>query len=145
MNQLPEQSDPSIDVALGIVIRHTVRPVELLITKRPAKTVYAGYWELPGGKVHADESPEQAAIRELREELGIIVEPFQSLDVITYRYDHAHVRLHPFYCRHTAGEPRNLEVEAHQWIPLSDLDRYTFPEANEPIFQRICDDYGEAG
>ena len=139
------QSQPKpVEVSLAIVLRPADKTHALLITKRPAKTVYAGYWELPGGKIDAGESPEQAVVREIDEELGITIEPYQQLDTVEHRYDHAHVLLHPFYCRHTAGEPRNIEVAEHRWVPLSDLDQFAFPEANTPIFQRILADHAPA-
>jgi len=66
-----------IEVGLGLVIRTAGSGREVLITRRRADAVYAGYWEFPGGKVEAGESPEDCAVREVREEVGLIVRPLQ--------------------------------------------------------------------
>lgn len=128
-----------VDVALVVIVRDGR---ELLITRRPAATVYGGYWELPGGKVHADEAPAQAAVREAREEINADVRITGELPIVEHIYDHASVRLHPFYCELLAGELQNLEVAEHRWVAVDELADYVFPEANAPIFERIVADLG---
>ncbi len=130
-----------VDVGLGVVVRGADAVLEVLLTRRPAGTVYAGYWELPGGKVHAGETPAGATERELREELGIAVRAHTALPIVEHVYDHAHVRLHAFYCEHVGGEPRNLQVAEHRWVPVDRLGEYPLPEANEPITRRIIADH----
>lgn len=105
------------DVAAAILRREDGL---LLLTSRPAGKAYAGYWELPGGKLEAGESVPQALARELHEELGLAVAPG---DVHPWRslladYPHALVRLH--FCLVTAwqGEPQMREGQTCLWTPL---------------------------
>ncbi|MCG8400355.1 MAG: 8-oxo-dGTP diphosphatase MutT [Firmicutes bacterium] len=108
-------------------------PVRVLITRRPAGTVYADYWEFPGGKVETGETIEQAVVRELAEELDIEVEPVAALEVVEHVYPHGHVVLHPRVCRLVAGEPRNLGVVEHCWVGVGELEESRFPEANDEL------------
>eukprot|EP00752_Nemacystus_decipiens_P017089 g15306.t1 len=92
--------------------------LHVLISRRKKEQVLGGYWELPGGKVEPSETPTHAVVRELREEVGIEATPIETLSVVEHEYDHAHVRLHPFICQHTAGTPSAIEVdETHIQIP----------------------------
>jgi len=135
-------ADPPINVAIGALVHRFDVGVRLLVTRRPSTTVYAGYWELPGGKVDAGESPAAALVREFAEELGITIEARDPLPTIEHVYPHGHVRLHPFYCAWIAGEPRNIEVADHRWIAPRELRDLKLPDANDPITRRIIADYG---
>ncbi|MEM9345819.1 MAG: (deoxy)nucleoside triphosphate pyrophosphohydrolase [Planctomycetota bacterium] len=124
-----EQSHPSQHDA--------ARPARVLITKRKAAQVLGGYWELPGGKVEPNEAAPKAVIRELREEVGIEVQPIDQLEQAEHHYDHAHVRLIPFICRWIAGTPQALEVDQVRWVSPHDLTNYAFPEASLPVIQSL--------
>ena len=69
---------------------------QVLLAQRPPGKPYAGYWEFPGGKLERDESPHDALVRELREELGITVRRAAPWLVQAFVYPHAHVELHFF-------------------------------------------------
>jgi len=125
------------EVGLGLVIRQRGPRRQLLVSRRPEATVYAGYWEFPGGKIDPGETPEQAVVRELREELAIGVRPVRPLPVVEHIYDHAHVRLHGFVCEHQTGEPINQQVAAHRWVSMSELTTLHFPEANAEILAHL--------
>lgn len=141
-----------IDVALGLVIEdrkqglgdEAVADFRLLITRRPKNTVYGGYWELPGGKIEPDESPEAAICRELKEELDIFVQPRLALRPVVHSYPHAQVRLFSFFCVRLEGECRNLGVSDHRWIRPEEAKAYRFPEANLTIFQEMSQKWQEA-
>jgi len=130
-----------IEVAIGALMHRFDTGMRVLVTRRPSTTVYAGYWELPGGKIDAGETPQAALVREFKEELDITIEVADPLPVIEHVYPHGHVRLNAFYCRWTAGQPRNLEVAEHRWIAPAELTTLKLPEANEPITQRIIADH----
>jgi mutator protein MutT len=105
----------------------------ILITRRKAEQVLGGYWELPGGKLEPNESPSDAAVRELREEVGIEVKPIHTLVSTDHRYEHAHIRLIPFVCEHISGTPQPLHVDEVRWVAPDRLADYAFPEASLPV------------
>ena len=111
----------------------------LLIARRPADSVFAGYWELPGGKREPGESLEQCLMREFREELALSVTVTDALPAVDHTYDHGRVRLCPFFCRQRAADqaPQALAVAEWRWIRPDELAGYTFPPANAPLIRHI--------
>ena len=131
---------PTVNVALAVVWNG---PERVLICKRKADAVLGGCWEFPGGKCEPGESPAACALREVREETGLIVDVARVLAVIEHDYPHARVRLHPFVCRWTAGALEPREVAEARWVPPGELRQYHFPEANAPLLRSII--AGQAG
>ena len=135
------ESTPQVDVAIGVLVEERDGYTCVLIARRKQDAVLGGYWELPGGKIERGEHPAQCLVREYEEELGITVETTRELPLITFQYDHARVRLHPFFCRRTQGsaEPRNLHVADHRWVKAADLLDYRFPPANDALMRQVRD------
>jgi len=94
----------------------------------------AGLWEFPGGKVEADESPEDALRRELREELGWAPGGLRALEPITHAYADRTVTLHPFL-----GEGPRLPRTplAWGWFTAQESQRLPVPEANAGLMARL--------
>ena len=90
-----------LDVSAAVIEQADGR---YMLGQRAAGTFYPGYWEFPGGKVEAGETPRQAIIRELHEELGIVVRRADPWLRRTHVYEHAHVNLHFFRVREWSGE-----------------------------------------
>ncbi|MDW8469319.1 MAG: Nudix family hydrolase [Burkholderiales bacterium] len=108
-----------------------------LLARRPSGKVYAGWWEFPGGKVHAGERPREALARELDEELGIAVRRAYPWIVREHAYAHAHVRLHFYRVVAWAGEPRAREHDALAWCRLdAPLPEPMLP-ANAPVLAAL--------
>jgi mutator protein MutT len=126
-------SGPSKIVQVAIAIVSNTAGDRLLICRRKSDVVLAGLWEFPGGKIEPGELPEQTAVREAREELGIDVESVGTLDPITHTYPHATVTLIPILCRHRAGEPQAIDCAEWRWVARRDLSTFAFPEANGPL------------
>ncbi len=101
-----------LEVAAAIVQRPDG---EFLLAERPAGKPYAGWWEFPGGKVEAGETPYHALVRELHEELGIEVDVAHPWLTRVYTYPHATVRLHFFRVVSWHGEPHGKENQRLSW------------------------------
>ncbi|WP_041531378.1 (deoxy)nucleoside triphosphate pyrophosphohydrolase [Syntrophotalea carbinolica] len=110
---------------------------QVLITQRPADKPHGGMWELPGGKLDGNESPQQALQRELREELGIEVAVEAVFDVVYHRYDWGAVLILVYECRWLGGKLQHLEVDDHRWIYPQDHSRYDILPADRPLFEQL--------
>jgi len=109
-----------------------------LIGVRGPESPLAGPHEFPGGKVHADESSEECAIRECLEETGIDVRATELLFHCLHDYAHGRVELHFFLCRpvHDGHPPA---IGRFEWRPVSELSGLRFPEANAPVVELLLD------
>ena len=108
-----------------------------LLGRRPAGTAYAGYWEFPGGKLEAGETPHDALVRELQEELGIRVVEAHPWITREHVYEHAHVRLHFFRVTAWQGELQPLQHDALSWQTPGELDVAPLLPANAPILAAL--------
>jgi len=112
-----EFNRPVTEVAAGILLDAEGR---YLLGQRPEGKPYAGYWEVPGGKIENGESVFEALKRELQEELGIDIESSEDLVVLEYDYPHAYVRLHVSIIRKWIGVPKGCEGQSLSWQLLGD-------------------------
>ena len=110
MSSIPPR--PTVPVAVGILCRPDGT---LLFASRPAGKPWAGYWEFPGGKIEAGESPRHALERELEEELGIRVVDASPWIVLRHDYQHTRVELHCFRVHGWQGEPQSREGQQLSW------------------------------
>jgi 8-oxo-dGTP diphosphatase len=136
------EQDPSDLVPLPVGIGLIRRGDAFLIRQRPAGTVYAGYWEFPGGKCEPGESPAQATARECFEETGvhIVVGPLRR--AVIHHYPHGLVEL--FFHDCVTDDP-NAEPDpdaGFRWVPIEQLASLRFPEANEVILDELAREWG---
>ena len=101
----------------------------------------AGLWEFPGGKVHSDETPEAALIRELDEELGIDTKEscLAPLTFASHAYDDFHLMMPLYVCRVWKGEPTAREHADLAWVRPTRLRDYPMPPADEPLIAMLRD------
>jgi 8-oxo-dGTP diphosphatase len=107
----------------------------VLVQQRPAGKSLAGLWEFPGGKVEAGETPEDALIRELEEELAIGV-PCACLFPATFATDAGEARdllLLLYTCRKWTGVPRALAAAALRWVRPAELHAMDLVPADRPM------------
>ena len=113
----------------------------ILLTQRPEGKSMAGLWEFPGGKIEAGETPEQALIRELHEELGIDTwaSCLAPLTFASHTYDDFHLLMPLFACRKWEGIPFGKEGQNLKWVRTNQLRDYPMPPADEPIVPILRD------
>ena len=107
----------------------------VLLAKRPAGRPLAGLWEFPGGKVEAGEQPEEALIRELREELGIEIakEDLTPLTFASHAYPDFHLLMPVYLCRRWQGRLTAHEGQELLWVRPDTLHLYDMPPADAPL------------
>jgi 8-oxo-dGTP diphosphatase len=111
----------------------------VLLAERPAGKPMAGLWEFPGGKVEANERPEDTLIRELKEELGITVsEPcLAPLTFASHVYPDFHLLMPLYVCRRWEEMVRPLEGQKLAWVKPNRLRDYKMPPADEPLVAHL--------
>ena len=117
------------------------RDGRVLLSQRPSGKSMAGLWELPGGKVENGEVPEEALIRELKEELGIDTwcSCLAPLSFASHSYEDFHLLMPVFVCRKWVGSPTPMEGQALKWVNRDKLKDYPMPPADIPIIAVIRD------
>jgi len=113
----------------------------VLVSKRPEGKPLAGLWEFPGGKVEADERPETALIRELKEELAIDVTEacLAPLTFASHVYQDFHLLMPLYVCRRWKGLVRAAEGQELQWVKPLKLRDLAMPPADIPLIAPLID------
>lgn len=124
------EDEPRVEVVAGVITDATGR---ILLARRTDGRDLAGLWEFPGGKREPGETPEQALIRELDEELGIQVEVGDAIIAVPQRYPHKRLRLDVRRIERWRGKPRGNEGQALAWVPPAKLPTYSMPPADRPV------------
>lgn len=134
---MPWKSFVIIKVAVAIIVDEQQR---ILVTQRPLHAPHGGYWEFPGGKLEAQELPEHALIREVREEVGLTILSHQFLGEINHQYSEKKVQLIIFLVTQFSGIPECIEGQlGMKWLKKSEFNPKDFPEANHKVIQLIPD------
>jgi 8-oxo-dGTP diphosphatase len=103
---------------------------KVLVARRGPSMSMAGKWEFPGGKIELGETPEQAIVRELKEELAIAISIQGTLRVYDFAYAEKIVRLYPFLATIAAGEIQLREHSEVRWLLPSELLHLDWSEAD---------------
>ena len=111
----------------------------VLLARRPPGKPMAGLWEFPGGKVEAGETPEQTLIRELEEELGIVVKEacLAPLTFASHTYPEFHLLMPLYVCRRWDGMVTAREGQSLTWVRPNRLRDYPMPPADVPLVAHL--------
>jgi 8-oxo-dGTP diphosphatase len=111
----------------------------VLLAQRPEGKPMAGLWEFPGGKVETGETPEQTLIRELEEELGIVVKEacLAPLTFASYTYPEFHLLMPLYVCRRWDGIVTAREGQRLSWVRPNRLRDYPMPPADVPLVAHL--------
>ncbi|MFU0887406.1 8-oxo-dGTP diphosphatase MutT [Kluyvera sichuanensis] len=123
-----------LQISVGI-IRNAAG--EIYITQRAADAHMAHKWEFPGGKIEAGETPQDAVIRELQEEVGISATSLHQFDKLEYQFPDRHITLWFWLVDGWEGEPWGKEGQPGRWVAQQELVAEEFPPANAPVIEKL--------
>lgn len=122
----------SIEVVAAIIRRND----RILATQRGYGEFKDG-WEFPGGKTERGETPQQALVREIKEELKSEILVGEKLCTVEYDYPKFHLTMHCFWCDLLDGEPVLLEHEAARWLTADELNSVDWLPADVQVVEAI--------
>lgn len=113
----------------------------ILIAKRATDKKFGGLWEFPGGKMEINESPAEAIIREIREELGVTVETIHEYSPYSYNTSETPIEFFPIQCCVHEGTPVSLEHEEICMTSIKEISRFHFAPPDYQAIELLLDDY----
>ena len=124
----------TIEVVAAIIIKDD----QVFATQR-GYGEFQGWWEFPGGKMEAGESPQEALKREIREELDADVLVKELLETVEWDYPNFHLTMHCFICSLLSESIHLNEHEAATWLNLENLRSVKWLPADEILLDKIAD------
>jgi len=129
-----------IRVGAAVMLRASDDGPEILLAQRPPGEALAGFWEFPGGKLEAGETPLHAVVREVREELGVDIEAIELMAEETHLYPHGlQVVLSFVRCTAPTGQLQSLDGQAFRWVLLAEVNPDELLEADRPFIRRLIE------
>ena len=98
---------------------------------------FKGGWEFPGGKIEENETPQEALIREIKEELDVDIEVGQLISTVEYDYPEFHLSMDCFWCRIIGGEITLNEAQEARWLTYETLDAVNWLPADQSLVKQI--------
>lgn len=130
--RLQKQKIPTMDISVGILIKNK----KILLGKRKETGFLGGLWELPGGKVEAQETPEIAIIREFKEETGLSISVRQKLNPVRHTFSHFKIRMHPFVVTKVRGNLKAISAEKIGYFSKNETINLPFPKATKLVLEQ---------
>ena len=100
---------------------YLIKDNKVVVTKYKENNKKAGYYEIPGGKIEDGETPQQTAIREMKEETGLIIKNLKYKGNLIIEYPNRVFDFDMFLCNECEGEPQEFEENTSEWIEINEL------------------------
>lgn len=123
-----------VKVTAGIIRKGS----KILIARRPPGKHLEGLWEFPGGKQESGETLRECLVREIREELDILVEPLSLIMTSAHDYPEKRVILYFFDCRWLSGIPRPIQAQELRWVLPDELWGLEFPPPDRALVETLA-------
>lgn len=129
------ENNPTLLFVVAVAL--TSETGSVLLQERPQGKSMAGLWEFPGGKVDAGESPENALVRELKEELGLVVEAadLTPLTFVSHMVGERRMILLLYLCERWQGQEEGVEGQLLRWVQPHEMDAMPMPPADVPLVE----------
>ena len=127
-----EEDRPMIRVVAAVI-----RDGDRIYATQRGYGEYKDGWEFPGGKIEPGETPEEALVREIREELAVTIEVGEKISTIEYDYPKFHLSMDCFWCRIVDGEIHLQEHEAARWLTKEDLAAVDWLPADRRLIENM--------
>ncbi len=138
---MADQRSATLKKRINVVGAILTRGNKIFAAQRSSKMSLSGMWEFPGGKIEPHESPKEALLRELKEELLCTAEVGNLVQTTEYEYEFGTVILTTFYCSLTGDEPKLTEHSEIRWIQVADLDQLNWAPADIPAVKQVMRDF----
>lgn len=119
------------------VVAAIIRKEDMIFATQRGYGEFKDGWEFPGGKIEFGETPQQALIREIQEELDVEIEVGQLVDIVEYDYPKFHLTMHCFMCTIKTGELILKEHEAAKWLTKENIDTVDWLPADRGLISKI--------
>lgn len=119
------------------VVAAVIRKENQILATQRGYGEFKGGWEFPGGKIEAGETPQQALVREIEEELELEIEVEDLIETVEYDYPQFHLTMHCFWCSVKSGDLVLKEHEAARWLTAERLHSVDWLPADLGVVEKI--------
>ena len=119
------------------VVAAIIKKDNLILATKRGYGDFKGMWEFPGGKIEPDESPEEALVREIKEELNVEIKVTEFIEKVEYDYPEFHLDMDCFFCEIVSGEVILNEHEDARWLAKDELDSVEWLPADLGLVEKI--------
>ena len=126
-----------MNVSAAVIFRTSPTGDRAVFATQRGYGEWKGWWEFPGGKIEAGETPQDALVREIREELATEIRVGESVGTIEYDYPSFHLSMRCFSCEVVSGKLELLEHESAAWLSAENLRSVKWLPADEAVLDSV--------